>query len=167
MGATALRTGLSEAPLFVGLGSNRGDRHRHLSRARRALQARAGVLRASSVRETEPVGVDTDRPFLNQVVCLRGLPMGVPRAALEWLMDLEGRLGRDRTDGSPDRVIDLDLLYWGRAVHPSDPVLPHPRLHRRRFVLEPLVELNPDFVHPLLGQSQRELLRDLEAGGGA
>lgn len=93
--------------------------------------------------------------------------MAFPRAALDWLMGLESRLGRDRTDGSPDRVIDLDLLYWGRAVHPFEPVLPHPRLHRRRFVLEPLVELDPDFVHPLLGCSQRELLHRLDAAEGS
>lgn len=161
MSATALRTGLADAPLFVGLGSNLGSRRKHLARARRILRRRVRSFESSRVRETEPVGVSTDRPFLNQVVRLGGLPVGFPRAALDWLMDLERRLGRDRSS-SPDRVIDLDLLYWGKVVHPAEPALPHPRLHRRRFVLEPMVELRPDFRHPLLGCTQRELLQRLD-----
>ncbi len=150
-------------PVFIGLGSNLGNRSGYLKRARERLRDGCLHIQPSSVRETTPQGVDTDRSFLNQVVRLTKPDRDRPEDVLEWLLSLERRLGRDRARAGPDRVIDLDLLYWGQRVREEDPVLPHPRLHLRGFVLRPMVELAPDFHHPVRGRSQRQLLHELES----
>jgi 2-amino-4-hydroxy-6-hydroxymethyldihydropteridine diphosphokinase len=133
---------------FVGLGSNLGDREENLRRALARL-GELGPVRASLVRETDPVGI-TDQPkFLNAAAELAtDLP---PRELLERLLEIERELGRDRATERRwgPRVIDLDLLLFGEEVI-DEPGLtvPHPRLADRRFVLEPLCELNEDLALP-------------------
>ena len=95
--------------------------------------------------------------FLNQVFELKEVAMS-PEQLLTVLLDLETELGRDRSN-EPDRVIDLDLLYYGSVIRREPRLrLPHPRAHRRPFVLQSMVELAPSFLHPVLVRTQTELL---------
>jgi 2-amino-4-hydroxy-6-hydroxymethyldihydropteridine diphosphokinase len=124
---------------YVGLGANLGDRERALREAARLIGAR----RLSTIRETEPWGLADQPPFLNAVAELEtGL---APRDLLARLLEVERRLGRVRTGPRwGPRTIDLDLLLHGDAVLDGPGLtLPHPRLHERAFVLEPLAELAP------------------------
>lgn len=157
------------APALVALGANLGDRAATLEAAVHGLAARCGRLLARSPwLETEAVRLPDDPlpqpPYLNGVVLLDS-PLA-PEALLAELLALERQLGRDRSREHrrwQPRLIDLDLLALGAVVRTGpDPVLPHPRLHERRFVLEPLVAIWPDWQHPLLGCTARELLARLE-----
>jgi 2-amino-4-hydroxy-6-hydroxymethyldihydropteridine diphosphokinase len=134
---------------FVGIGSNLGDREATLRRAVELLAAEDGidVVAVSELRETEPVGPVEQGPFLNGAVRLATeLP---PRQLLARLLAIEQRLGRVRKERFGPRTIDLDLLVYGEQVI-DEPGLkvPHPRLHERRFALEPLADLAPDLVIP-------------------
>lgn len=151
---------------FVGLGSNLGDRPSHLARARAGLAELPGtrLVAASSVLETPALRPPEDpspRPaFLNQVVELDTTL--APSALLDALKSLEVALGRTPAARWESRVIDLDLLLHGEhTVHTPPLVVPHPELHRRRFVLAPLAELAPAFRHPTLQRTVAELLAAL------
>jgi len=139
---------------FVGLGANLGQREETLLRAVELLAAEDGVevVVLSSVRETDPVGVEDQPRFLNAAALLETTLE--PRELLDVLLRIERELGRvrDGTRWGP-RVIDLDLLAYGSEVV-DEPGLrvPHPRLHERRFALEPLVELDPDLELPGRGK---------------
>lgn len=137
-----------ETRVFVGLGSNLGDRELNLRQALKRLEE-VGLVRASSFRETDPVGV-TDQPkFLNAAAEL-ATDLS-PRELLERLLEIERELGRDRATERRwgPRVIDLDLLLFGEeAIDEPGLTVPHPRLADRRFVLEPLCELNEDLALP-------------------
>jgi len=151
---------------FVGLGSNLGEREVTLRAAIGRLRGLPGVevIQISSFRDTEPVGPVDQPRFLNGVVELEtGL---TARALLGALLELERAFGRDRSAGPPHgpRTLDLDLLLYG-AETIDEPLLnvPHPRLHERRFVLEPLAELDPDLEVPGQGSVQA-LLAKLDSG---
>jgi 2-amino-4-hydroxy-6-hydroxymethyldihydropteridine diphosphokinase len=143
--------------VFVGLGSNLGDRELNLRRALVRLE-QLGSVRVSAFRETDPVGV-TDQPkFLNAAAEL-ATDLS-PRELLERLLEIERELGRDRATERRwgPRVIDLDLLLFGEeAIDEPGLTVPHPRLADRRFVLEPLCELNEDLALPD-GTRVRDLL---------
>lgn len=147
---------------FVALGSSLEPREDTLSSARRALAALpyAGGLRTSPIYETTPVGPAT-HPFLNQVVGFE-VDLDDPARLLQDLLGIEATHGRTRTLHWGDRSLDLDLLFFGALVN-DDPacILPHPRLHERDFVLVPLCDLAPEFVHPRLLHPVHHLLRDL------
>ncbi len=149
---------------YVGLGANLGDREATLRRAVEHLDEADGieVVAVSAFRETEPWGPIEQPPFLNGVVALE--TDVDPRTLLDVVLDVERRLGRERREGERwgPRVIDLDVLLYGDLVV-DEPglVVPHPRLHERRFVLEPLAELDPDAVVPGRA-SVSELLRRLD-----
>ena len=135
---------------YVGLGANLGDRERTLLAAVDALAAAEGVevVAFSTLRETEPVGVDDQPHYLNGVAELETtLP---PRRLLERLLEVEQRFGRVRIPGEHGpRTLDLDLLLYGESeIDEPGLTVPHPRLHERRFVLEPLAELAPGLVVP-------------------
>jgi 2-amino-4-hydroxy-6-hydroxymethyldihydropteridine diphosphokinase len=139
--------------VYVGLGANLGDREQTLRAAVDALAAEDGVqvVAVSTLRETEPVGVGEQPRFLNGAVALEtALPA---RELLDVLLAIEQRFGRVRLPGEhAPRTLDLDLLLYG-VEEIDDPGLtvPHPRLHERRFVLEPLAELAPGLVVPRRG----------------
>jgi len=148
---------------YVGLGANLGPREITLQRAVNLLGAAEGIelVEQSTLRETEPVGVVDQPPFLNGVVALDTTLSA--RELLDALLRVEAELGRVREEGERwgPRTIDLDLLVYGPEVV-DEPGLrvPHPRLHERRFALEPLAELAPDLVVPGRGQVS-ELLEGL------
>jgi len=141
---------------YVGLGSNMGDRERMLWGAIHmlAFNPEVDVAAVSSLRETDPVGVVDQPRFLNAAVAV-DTELG-PRALLELLLSVERELGRTRECRRfGPRTIDLDLLLYGdEVVDEPDLTVPHPRLHERRFALEPLAELDPDLAVPGRGPVQ-------------
>jgi 2-amino-4-hydroxy-6-hydroxymethyldihydropteridine diphosphokinase len=148
--------------VYIGLGSNLGDRRRAIEDALRLLDAHQGidVVAVSRIRETDPVGVVDQPRFLNAAARLEtDLP---PRILLDRLLGVERELGRVRVERYGPRIIDLDLLLYGDGVV-DEPGLrvPHPHLHERRFVLEPLNDLDPSLEVPGRGQV-RALLAKLE-----
>jgi 2-amino-4-hydroxy-6-hydroxymethyldihydropteridine diphosphokinase len=137
---------------YVGLGANLGPRETTLLRAVDLLAETDGVdvLAVSQLRETEPVGVVEQPHFLNGAVALDTSLS--PRELLDRLLEIEHRLGRVRDVRWGPRVVDLDLLVYGdRQMDEPGLRVPHPRLHERRFVLEPLAELDPDLEIPGCG----------------
>ncbi len=149
---------------YVCLGSNLGDRAGHLLLAVRGMMnAGLGVLRLSSVYETEPVDVRGQPSFLNMVAELDGGALPAPDQLLARLLRIEYALGRRRDVPRGPRTIDLDLLLYGdRQINSQFLTLPHPRLHKRRFVLTPLAELAPALVHPIFNRTISELLTATE-----
>jgi 2-amino-4-hydroxy-6-hydroxymethyldihydropteridine diphosphokinase len=146
--------------VYVGLGANLGDRAAAIRAAAEALGAR----RLSTIRETEPWGLEEQPPFLNAVAELE--TELEPRALLDRLLAVERELGRVRTGPRwGPRTIDLDLLVYGdRVVDEPALKVPHPRLHERAFALEPLAELAPDLEIPGHGPVQDALTAIQSAG---
>src|SRR6266849_2592137 len=140
--------------VYVGLGSNLGDRAGNLLLAVRGMmEAALVVTRLSSIYETQPVSEIEQPAFLNMVVEI-GNPLPAPEQVMARLLRIEFLLGRTRDVKDGPRTIDLDLLLYGEVEsHTEFLRLPHPRLHERRFVLEPLVEVAPHFLHPTLNRT--------------
>lgn len=141
---------------YVGLGANLGDRERTLRAAVEALAAEEGieVVAVSTLRETEPVGVGEQPRFLNGAAELETTLTA--RELLDRLLAVEQRFGRIRIPGEHGpRTLDLDLLLYGdEVIDEPGLTVPHPRLHKRRFVLEPLAELAPGLVVPGRGDME-------------
>jgi 2-amino-4-hydroxy-6-hydroxymethyldihydropteridine diphosphokinase len=150
------------ATAFVGIGSNLGDRETHLRAALEALATEDGIdiVAVSRLRETEPVGPVEQGPFLNGAVQVTTELL--PCELLARLLNIEERLGRVRGERFGPRTIDLDLLVYGdEIVDEPGLTLPHPRLHERRFAVEPLAELAPALIVPGRGPVSA-LLAELE-----
>ena len=149
---------------FIGLGSNLGDREANVRQALEHLAhaPETSVVRASSLYDTEPVGVEEQPHFLNAVAQLE--TQLTPHQLLWNLMLIERRLGRVRTQRWGPRTLDLDLLFYEDLVLEDDDLtIPHPELAKRSFVLVPLVELEPLLVHPVTGETVLALLQRLGA----
>ena len=149
---------------YVGLGSNLGDRAGHLLLAIRGMmEAGLDVLRLSAIYESEPVETFAQPTFLNMVAELRGNTLPVAEQLMARLLRIEEALGRTREVPMGPRTIDLDLLLYRDELRSTQFItLPHPRLHQRRFVLEPLAELCPRLIHPTLQQTISELLKETD-----
>jgi len=168
--------------VFLLLGSNRGERVENLEKARQAIAAQAGkIIQTSSFYESEPWGFEDEILFINQVLEI-STRLGAEEL-LKVLLEIEKSLGRTRPasdicdlpsapvkSGSPPRsdirppgysarTLDLDILFFGdQILFTENLMIPHPRLHERRFTLEPLHEIAPDLIHPILKKTVRELL---------
>jgi 2-amino-4-hydroxy-6-hydroxymethyldihydropteridine diphosphokinase len=144
--------------VYLGLGANMGDRERNLRAAIEALDTLdLKVLRVSPVYETEPVDVREQPWFLNLVV--EAETSLFPMQLLARTMKVERALGRRRVAAKGPRTIDIDVLFYGNAVIDTPRLtVPHPRAAERRFVLAPMADLAPDFRHPVLRRTMRELL---------
>ena len=147
--------------VFLGLGSNLGDRLDNISNAAMLIGRHAGeVVASSSLYETEPWGFEADNKFINMVICV--MTDLSPSALLGRLLMIEANLGRLRCEGKyTSRTIDIDILFYGDEVI-NDNVLkvPHPRLHERKFVLTPLNEIAPELMHPVLKKNVTSLAND-------
>lgn len=144
--------------IYLLLGSNLGDKLQHLSEAGKLIDRHIGrIVLKSSCYHTEAWMMPGAPSFLNQV--LRVDYALAPLKVLEAILKLEALMGRTRQVGYQSRTIDIDLLYYDDLIldHP-DLIIPHPRISERRFVLEPLVEVAPEFIHPVFGSTNRQLL---------
>jgi len=145
--------------VILGLGSNIGDRRRNLKTAIDETGKKIGkVVLHSSIYETEPWGFDTDNQFLNMVLIAdTNLP---PSGVLGRILMIEAEMGRVRTEKQySSRIIDIDILFFDDLILDELSLkIPHPLLHERRFVLEPLCEIASDLIHPVLMLSVSSLL---------
>ncbi len=149
--------------VYLSLGSNVGDRRANLDTAVEKLRALGTVAAISSLYETEPVEVRQQGWFLNCVVKLETEAM--PRQLLKRVLDIEQSMGRRRTQAKGPRNIDIDILLFGSSVVEAKGLtIPHPAMHERRFVLEPLAEIAPEVRHPVLKKTARELRDALPPG---
>ncbi len=146
--------------VVLGIGGNKGDRAAFLQKAMEALSQQARLIEYSQIYETEVWGgVATAGNFLNQVLLLHTQmdAMGF----LEVIQGIEEKLGRTREQHWGDRTIDIDILYFGDQVWDSPSLtIPHPYLAQRSFVLQPLAEILPKKIHPILGKTTLELLNE-------
>lgn len=146
--------------VLIALGTNMGNRAENLKKAIHAIELNLGhIVRQSSVYETKPWGNSNQPDFFNQVILIHSNK--TPEECLLILFSIEKQMGRIREEKWGARIIDLDLLYVNGFIMKTETLsLPHPGITERKFVLIPLVEIAPDFVHPELQKNQRQLLNE-------
>jgi len=151
---------MEKRAVFISLGSNLGNRIENLKKAIHCIDEQLGeIIKTSSIYKTAPWGKSNQPDFLNQVVLIHSEKS--PSDSLDILSSIEQHMGRRREEKWGARIIDLDLLYVDNEVHQTATLtLPHAGIPLRRFVLVPLVEIDPDFIHPLLKKNQLQLLTE-------
>ena len=150
--------------VYFGLGTNLGDKEHNLRLAVRKIEERVGkVVSLSAFYATAPWGFSSEHTFLNAAACVETLLP--PLSVLHLTQEIEREIGRTHKSVGgvySDRVIDIDLLLYGDQVLDTPELkLPHPLMHERRFVMEPLAEIAPDVMHPVLNKTMQELYRTL------
>ena len=151
-------------PVYLALGTNLGDREANLSRARNLLSDKVNIINASPIYITPPWGYEDQPDFLNQVLEVH--TKLTPRSLLRFLQKIETKMGRLKTFRNGPRLIDIDILFYGqRVIKGSKLRIPHPRLHERAFVLVPLKDIAPDFIHPILRLTVETMLSKLDVKG--
>ena len=147
--------------IFLGLGSNMGDRRHNLEWAQHSLSQKLGMGQVSSVYDTAPLGNTRQARFLN-LVCEAATPL-MPVELLTFIKEIEMDMGRQPGPPNSPRPIDIDILFYdNQIINTPELIIPHPRLTERAFVLIPLAEIAPDFVHPAVGKTINEMLLDLK-----
>ncbi|MBS0010802.1 MAG: 2-amino-4-hydroxy-6-hydroxymethyldihydropteridine diphosphokinase [Bacteroidales bacterium] len=149
---------------YLGLGTNMGDRAGNLTDAIKRLDGSImGIVSVSPVYVSRPWGFESDHDFFNQV-------MAVETSAdafdlLDIAQETESAMGRLRSmKGYTDRIIDIDILFYGDEIISSKPlIIPHPLLHKRMFVLQPMADIAPGFTHPVFNRTIAELMKECEA----
>ena len=155
-----LREWFDMEEIYIGVGSNVGDRKANLNDASRRLSEFMIITNKSKVYETEPQYLLNQAKFLNAVVC--GYTVLEPLDMLKKLKQLETSLGRVDGPRNGPRLIDLDLLYYGRRCISTDTLtVPHPRIQERYFVLRPLLDIAPSLKHPINGKTVKQLISEL------
>jgi 2-amino-4-hydroxy-6-hydroxymethyldihydropteridine diphosphokinase len=150
-------------PVYLSLGSNVGDRAANLRTALTLLEAIGKVIAVSSFYETEPIELTAQPWFLNCAAKLETERM--PKQLIKNILDLEREMGRQRQQKKGPRNIDIDILLFGTSIIEMQGLtVPHPALHERRFVLEPLAEIAPEVRHPVFKRTIRELRDALPPG---
>ena len=144
--------------IYLLLGSNLADKRVNIQRAFDLIDLKIGkIILKSSLYETEPWGIKDQNKYLNQV--LKVTSQCSPKNLLEKCNEIESIIGRKRSEKWGERIIDIDILYYGDLViSDNELIIPHPEIQNRRFTLELLVELAPDLIHPLLQKDQKQLL---------
>jgi 2-amino-4-hydroxy-6-hydroxymethyldihydropteridine diphosphokinase len=146
--------------VYLGLGSNLGDRKENLDRALDLISQRMRLGNISSIYDTDPVDNINQPRFLN-MVC-QAFTRLAPEGLLALAKGIESKMGRYGKSKDP-RPIDIDILLYGeRVIETTELIIPHPRMMERAFVLGPLVEIAPDLVHPVSGKTMKELLQDIK-----
>ena len=147
--------------VFIGIGSNLGDRISYCKKAIDEISGFAKITQASSLYETDPIGKEDQPNFIN---CIVEISTDLsPQNLLKDLNSVEEKLGRVRHEKWGPRTIDLDIIFYNELVINDENLeIPHPRAHQRRFVLEPLSEIAPEFIHPKLNLSVSELLKKID-----
>lgn len=151
--------------VFLGIGGNIGNKQKNFGEVCRIIENNLGKIEMkSSVYETPPWGFKADENFWNQVICIETLLS--PQELLAEIRNIEEHFGRERkTDHYSSREMDIDILYYDDDfVENESLVIPHPRIEQRKFVLVPLVEIAPDFKHPLLRLTSIEMLENCKDG---
>jgi 2-amino-4-hydroxy-6-hydroxymethyldihydropteridine diphosphokinase len=145
--------------VYLGLGSNIGDKEAHIKAALRLLSEKYPIIKKSPLYHTEPVGYPNQDWFLN---CVVEIKTDVdPKHLLSSLQSMEQSLGRIKTVKNGPRIIDIDILFYGDLIlMTKNLVIPHPMVQERLFVLQPMMDLNPDFVHPVLKKSIQDLFKN-------
>ena len=149
---------------YLGLGSNIGDRKENLCQAILMFSSKVGsVVAVSSLYESEAWGFESKNKFLNAVVLIE--TELYPEELLSDIKEIEATLGREKkkTTNYEDRLIDIDILFYDELVYETDNlIIPHPHIEKRKFVLAPMAEIAPDFVHPIISKKIKELNRICE-----
>ncbi|SHF29047.1 2-amino-4-hydroxy-6-hydroxymethyldihydropteridine diphosphokinase [Caloramator proteoclasticus] len=143
--------------VFIAFGSNIGDRYETIKRAFELIEENEmKIIKKSSIYETEPYGYKQQPPFINGVILVE-TELSC-RDVLQRLLKIEKQLGRERIIRWGPRTIDLDIIFYNNEVYNEEDLkVPHPDMHNREFVLKPLCDIEPDFVHPLLNKSVKEM----------
>lgn len=145
--------------VYLLLGSNLGDREGNLFTALQSLQSIGSIVTVSSIYETKAWGNIQQPDFLNQVIQITF--KNPPELLLREILTIENNMGRVRSEKWGSRIIDIDILFVNQAiVSEPDLIIPHPQLHLRKFTLQPLTEIAPEFVHPVFKKNCHQLLEE-------
>jgi len=147
--------------VFLLLGGNLGDRIKLLHSAKQLIQYKIGnIEKESSIYESLPWGFEAEQNFLNQVAIINTNLSA--QKVLKFCQEIENDLGRKRySDHYESRTMDIDILFYNdEIINDKNLIVPHPKLHQRRFTLEPLVEISPEYVHPVLKKRLQVILND-------